>query len=81
MCQLISPYCRMYVSVNWVSIGSDNDLSPIRRQAIILTNAGLLSIGPLGTNFTEIRLEKTKIFIHENVFENVVCKNGSHFVH
>ena len=22
-------------SVNWISIGSDNDLTPIRRQAII----------------------------------------------
>ena len=35
------------------SIGSDNDLSRIRRQAIILTNARLLSMGPLGTNFSE----------------------------
>ena len=32
--------------------GSDNGLSPGRRQAIIWTNAGLLSIGPLGTNFS-----------------------------
>ena len=35
-------------------IGSDNGLSPGRRQAIIFTNAGLLLIGPLGTNFSEI---------------------------
>ena len=35
-------------------IGSDNGLSPDRRQAIIWTNAGLLLIGPLGTNFSEI---------------------------
>ena len=34
--------------------GSDNVLSPERRQAIILTNAGILLIGPLGTNFIEI---------------------------
>ena len=34
-------------------IGSDNGLSPGRRQAIIWTNAGLLSIGPLGTYFSE----------------------------
>ena len=27
--------CCIYVSVNWVSFGSDNGLSPIRRQAII----------------------------------------------
>ena len=35
-------------------VGSDNGLSPDRRQAIIWTNAGLLLIGPLGTNFSEI---------------------------
>ena len=35
-------------------IGSDNGLSPGRRQAIIETNAGILLIGPLGTNFSEI---------------------------
>ena len=35
-------------------IDSDNGLSPERRQAIIWTNAGILLIGPLGTNFNEI---------------------------
>ena len=35
-------------------IGSDNGLSPARRQAIIWTNARILLIGPLGTNFSEI---------------------------
>ena len=34
--------------------GSDNGLSPGRRQAIILANAGILSIRNLGTNFSEI---------------------------
>ena len=34
-------------------IGSDNDLSPGRRQAIIWPNAGILLIEPLGTNFSE----------------------------
>ena len=34
-CELISPKCRMYASLNRVDIGSDNGLSPIRRQAII----------------------------------------------
>ena len=33
--------------------GSDNGLSPGWRQAIIWTNAGILLIGPLGTNFSE----------------------------
>ena len=35
-------------------IGSDNGLLPGQRQAIIWTNAGILLIGPLGTNFSEI---------------------------
>ena len=39
---------------NLTIIGSDNALSPDRRQAIIWTNAGILLIGPLGTNFSEI---------------------------
>ena len=34
--------------------GSDNGLSPGRRQVIIWTTAGILIIGPLGTNFSEI---------------------------
>ena len=35
-------------------IVSDNGLSPSRRQAIIWTNAWILLIEPLGTNFSEI---------------------------
>ena len=38
-------------------IGSDNGLSPGRRQAIIWTNAGILLIWSLGTNFNEILIE------------------------
>ena len=45
-----SPPCGIYASANRVSIGSDNGLSPIRRQAIIWTSAELLLIGHLGTN-------------------------------
>ena len=43
---------HIYVS-EFTIIGSDNDLSPSRRQAIIWTNAAKLLIRPLGTNFTE----------------------------
>ena len=35
-------------------IGSDNGLSPGRRQTIIWTNVRILLIGPLGANFSEI---------------------------
>ena len=46
-----------YMSVNWVSIGSGNGLSPVQCQAITWTNAGLLLIGLLGTNFSEIQIK------------------------
>ena len=39
---------------NLTIIGSDNGLSPCRRLAIIWTNSGILSIGPLETNSSEI---------------------------
>ena len=39
------------------SHGSDTGVSPGRRQAIIWTNAGILLIGPLGTNVSEISIE------------------------
>ena len=38
-------------------IGSDNGLSPGRHQPIIWTNTGILLIGPLGTNFSEILIK------------------------
>ena len=37
--------------------GSDNGLTPGRRQAIIWTKDGILSILPKGTNFSDISLE------------------------
>ena len=43
-----------YICVGKLTIiGSDNDLSPERRQAIIWTNAAILLIGPLGTNIVK----------------------------
>ena len=45
----------------WVSkltiIGSENGLAPGRRQAIIWTNAGILLIGPLETNLSEVLIK------------------------
>ena len=47
-----------HICVNKLAIiGSDNGLSPGRRQAIIWTSARILLIGPLGTNFSEILIE------------------------
>ena len=51
--------------------GSGNGLSPGRRQDIIWTNAEILLIGPLGTNYRNFN-RNSSIFIEENTFENVV---------
>ena len=53
-------------------IGSDNGLSPGRRQAIISTNAGILLIGPLRTNFSDILSE-----IHSFSFKEMHLKMAS----
>ena len=47
-------------------IGSDNGLSPCRRQAIIWTNAGILLIRTLGTNLSEI-FSKIRAFSFKNM--------------
>ena len=84
--RLNSTYIRMYcagslthwgrVTHTYVSdptiIGSDNGLSPRRRQAIIWTNAEILLIGPLGTNFNEILIE-----IHTFSFKKMHLKMSS----
>ena len=56
------------------SIGSDNALSPGRRQAIIWTKAGILSNGPLEINFSEIVNGIHLFSLKKNTFENVVWK-------
>ena len=62
-----------HICVSKVTIvDSGNGLSPVRRQAIIWTNAGILLIEPLGINFSEILLKKSNSFIQKNAFENVV---------
>ena len=53
-------------------IGSDNGLSPCRRQAIIRTNDGILLIRTLGTNFSEILSE-----IHSVSFRKMHLKMSS----
>ena len=59
-------------------IGSDNGLSPGRRQAIIWTNVGILLIGPLGTNFNEILIE-IHTFSFKKMHLNMSSGNDVHF--
>ena len=48
----------MHICVsNLTIIGSDNGLSPGCLQAIICSNAEILLIGCLGTNFNEVLIE------------------------
>ena len=44
---------HIYVSVNYAIIGLNNGLAPVRRQAIIWTNAGVLLIDPCEHNLVE----------------------------
>ena len=56
LCQLVGAGWQTRVSVN-NSIGSDNGLSPGRRQGIIWTNAAILFFRPLGVIFNKILIE------------------------
>ena len=51
---------------NLTIIGSDNGLSPGRRQVIIWTNAGILSIGPLRNKLQWNFNRNSNILIQEN---------------
>ena len=58
-------------------VGSDNGLSPGQCQAIFWTNADILLIWPLGTNFNEIFIE-IHIFSFKNIWK-CRLRNGGHF--
>ena len=60
--EVIKMWCTHWGRVTHICVSnltinvSDNGLSSGRRQAIIQTNAGILSIGLLATNFNEISI-------------------------
>ena len=70
--------------MNYAVVGSDIDLLPVRRQAIIWTNNDLLLNSPLRTNYSEIRVNKKRYTIawvfhirravSENVLDSWVLK-------
>ena len=59
---------HIYVSVNEVSIGSDNGSVPIRRQSIIWTSIGLRR----NTNISEIVIKIRIFHSSKNAFEQVI---------
>ena len=73
-CTLLTHWGRVtHICVSKLTtIGTDNGLSPGRRQAIIWTNAGKLLFGPPGTNFSEISIE-----IHTFSFKKMYLKASS----
>ena len=63
-----------------IVIGSDNGWSPGRYQAIIWTNAGIMSIGPLGINFSESDLTEIDTFPFKKIHLKLSSENGVYFV-
>ena len=60
-------------------ISSDNGLAPEQYQDIFWTNTGILLIGPLGTNFSEILIEIQTVFF--NIIRlKMLSANIDHFV-
>ena len=84
--QHIEAQWRIYASVNYVCVGKlpiiiqDNGLSPGRRQPIVNTNAGLLSIEHLGTNFSDFFYSKYKSFHSRKCIWKYRPRKGGHFV-
>ena len=81
LCKIMRWNCSRVSLTHWVThicvskltnTGSNNGLSPGRRQAKIWTNAGILLIGPQGTNLNEILIE-----IHTFSFNKIHLKMSS----
>ena len=81
LCEILTHWGRVtHLCVGKLTIiGSNNGLSPGRRQAIIRTNAGILSIGPLGTNFSEILIE-IYVFSFKKMHMKMSSGKWRHFV-
>ena len=77
--QLIEGEWGIYASVQHTNIASDNGLTPIWCQAIIWTNAALLSIRTVGTHFGEI-LFKIQKFHSRKCTCKCHLRNGGHSV-
>ena len=64
-----------FASVNKAKISSDYGLSPVRRQAIIIsTNFWLFVNWTLGIKLQRNFNQNTVMLIQASAFENVVCK-------
>ena len=65
----VLPHVTLYGSETQATIGSDNGLSPIRRQVIIWTNDDIVN-WTLGNKLQWNFIQNSHIFSQENAFEN-----------
>ena len=80
-CITLTQWARVtHICVSKLAImGSNNGLSPDQRQAIIWTNAGILLIQTLETNFSEISNEIHGFHLRRCIWK-CHMQNGVHFV-
>ena len=71
-----SEWCT-YLSVNYATIGSDNGLSPIRRQSHYLNQFWIIVNLTPRYMFQWNCIWKSGLCVQQNSFENVVCKMAS----
>ena len=71
-CTRIEAMWRIYASANQPSLVQIMACCLARRQALIWINDGILLIGPLGTNFSEILIK-----IHTSSFKKIHLKMSS----
>ena len=60
---------RIYASVNYFNIGSDNGLSPEQSHVSIWTNGVSLLIGSLGTYFNHIYSKYTRLHLIQRIWK------------
>ena len=72
-CQIL---CLLSLSLTWFNFNPSIYMHQWTGSALVqvMANADLLLTGPLGTNFSEIEVKITKVYIHENAFENILFK-------
>ena len=71
---VLSPWGRVVHVFIWVIIGLDNALPPVRHQAIILTNADIMSIASLETYLNKILFKIQKFSFQEMYLKMLSAK-------
>ena len=59
---------RIYALPHWVIIGLDNGMSPVQHQAIICIHAGLWTIAPLVTYFSETKINSKQFQLKKKLY-------------